>query len=153
MHEFVLDKTLVLIGPAAGLVLAVTLSLVNFSCYSSLAKIWCEKHGGNCLLLRSYLDTLQPSTKVCPGKIWSVYTYHNYVNPNMPMDSMSMYSSTLQCLRWMQGAVWRGCQYHSWCNKWPRTPNFEPSRVDNCLRLLPYANGQHINVLKHFVNV
>jgi hypothetical protein len=39
MCKFVLDKMLVLIGPAAGLVLAVTLLLVNFSCYSSLANI------------------------------------------------------------------------------------------------------------------
>jgi hypothetical protein len=39
MCKFVLDKTLVSIGPAAGSVLAVTLLLVNFSCYLSLAKI------------------------------------------------------------------------------------------------------------------
>ena len=28
------------------------------------------------------LDTLQLSIKVCPGKIWSVHTYHNNINPN-----------------------------------------------------------------------
>jgi hypothetical protein len=39
MRKFVLDKTLVSIRPTAGLVLAVTLLLVNFSCYSSHAKI------------------------------------------------------------------------------------------------------------------
>jgi hypothetical protein len=39
MRKFVLDKMLVLIGPAAGSVLAVTLLLVNFSCYLSLVKI------------------------------------------------------------------------------------------------------------------
>ncbi len=96
MCEFVLDKTLVLIGLAARSVLVVTLLLVNFSCYLSLAKIWCEKHGGNCLLSRSYLDTLQPSTKVCPGKIWSVHTYHNYISPNIHL----------------------GCQYVPKMNNW-----------------------------------
>ncbi len=40
-----------------------------------------------------------------------------------------------------------------WLHKWPRTQKSEPSRVNNCLRLLWYANGQHINVLKHFVHV
>jgi hypothetical protein len=39
MRKFILDKMLVSIGPVAGLVLAVTLLLVNFSRYSSLAKI------------------------------------------------------------------------------------------------------------------
>jgi hypothetical protein len=37
--KFVLDETLVSIGPAARSVLAVTLLLVDFSCYLSLAKI------------------------------------------------------------------------------------------------------------------
>ncbi len=37
--------------------------------------------------------------------------------------------------------------------KWPRTPKSEPSRVGNCVRLLPYAYGQHINVFKHFVYI
>ncbi len=38
-------------------------------------------------------------------------------------------------------------------HKAPRTPKSEPSRVDNCVRLLPYAYEQHINVFKCFVNV
>ncbi len=64
------------------------------------------------------------------------------------------------CLIWMLEAVWGGCQPQLWCNdiiltphKWPRTPKSELIWVVNCVRLLPYAYGQHINVLKHFVYV
>ncbi len=64
------------------------------------------------------------------------------------------------CWIWIQKTVWGGCQPQPWGNdiiltpcKWTRAPKSEPIRVDNCVRLLPYANGQHINVLKHFVCV
>ncbi len=40
-----------------------------------------------------------------------------------------------------------------WLHKRPRTPNYEPSKVGICVRLLPHDHGQHINVLKHFVYV
>ncbi len=60
----------------------------------------------------------------------------------------------------MRKAVWGGCQPQPWCNgiiltphKWPKTPKYDLSKVDNCVRLLPYAYGQHINVLKHFEHV
>jgi hypothetical protein len=39
MRKFVLDKMLLSIEPAAGSVLAVTLLLVNFSCYLSITQI------------------------------------------------------------------------------------------------------------------
>ena len=61
------------------------------------------------------------------------------------------------CLRWMWEAVCRGYQPQQWHNhiistphKWPRTPK---SEQDDCVRLLLYADGQHINVLEHFGNV
>ncbi len=38
-------------------------------------------------------------------------------------------------------------------HKQPRTPKSESSRVDNCVILLLYAYGQHINVFKQFVNI
>ncbi len=38
-----------------------------------------------------------------------------------------------------------------WHHKWPRTPKSDPSNVGKIyLRLMPYAHGQHINVLKNF---
>ncbi len=40
-----------------------------------------------------------------------------------------------------------------WLYKWPITPESEPRSVGICLRLLPYAHVQHINVLKHYNNV
>ncbi len=40
-----------------------------------------------------------------------------------------------------------------WFHKWPRTPKSEPSSVGICGSMLPYAHGQHINVLEHFVHV
>ncbi len=41
-----------------------------------------------------------------------------------------------------------------WLHKWPSTSKSDPSSVGIIyLRLMPYAHGQHINVLKHFVYV
>ncbi len=43
-----------------------------------------------------------------------------------------------------------------WLHKWPRSTQSDPSTSSVCiiyLRLMPYAHGQHNNVLEHFVYV
>jgi len=55
-------------------------------------------------------------------------------------------------LRWLFPQQW--CHgIISTPHTWPRTPKTEPSKLDKCARLLLYAYGKHINVLKHFVYV
>ena len=75
------------------------------------------------------------------------------------MDSIAVCSNTLYMSTWKWEAVWGGCQPQTWRNDiilttqvTPRPQN-QQSRVDICIRLLVYADGQHINVLKHFVYV
>ena len=66
------------------------------------------------------------------------------------------------CLRWMGEAVWGGWQPQPQpllndivlttqvtknSKIWPKFCGY------NCVWLLPYAHGQHVNVLKHFVYV
>ncbi len=63
------------------------------------------------------------------------------------------------CLIWMWGSVWGGCQLQPWCNDIILTPQvtqitkiWAKQGGYNCVRrLLPYAYGKHINVLKHFI--
>ncbi len=63
------------------------------------------------------------------------------------------------CLMWMQEADWGGCQPQQWhyaiilATSDPEPQNMSQWCDYNFLRLLPYAHGQHINVLKHFVYV
>ena len=55
-------------------------------------------------------------------------------------------------LIWMKEAVWGGCQSQSGRTDNILTPQVTQSpRGYNCVRLLSYAHGQHINMLKHFV--
>ncbi len=63
-------------------------------------------------------------------------------------------------LMWMQEAIWGGCQLQPWHNGIILTPQVtQRPKVwakycgYNCVRLILYAHGQHINGLKHFVNV
>ncbi len=108
----------------------------------------------NCIILTPQLQvTTYP-------KIWSKYSGYNYVrllpyaygqhiNKLQHFEMPKMHAgSSLSC--WPQ--IWY-VMTSFWLHMWPRTQESEPSRVDNGLRLLPYANGQHINVLKHFVYV
>ena len=82
MRKFILDKTLVLIGPVAGLVLACNCLLVNLVVVICHLQKYDVKTWGELpplkILLSGYTSTFN---KVCPGKIWFVHTYHNYINP------------------------------------------------------------------------
>jgi hypothetical protein len=60
----------------------------------------------------------------------------------------------------MGEAVWGGSQPQTWHSDIILTPQVTQNPkiwanycVYNCVRLLPYAYGQHINVLKHFLYV
>ncbi len=79
---------------------------------------------------------------------------------HMPMDSISMFSNTLYMSNVDGETVWVGCQPQLWCNdimltpQVTKNPKIWPKKCGYiCLRLLPYAHGQHTNVLKHFVYV
>ncbi len=78
----------------------------------------------------------------------------------MSMDSISMGSHTLYMSNMDGEAVWGGCQSQPWRNDIILTPQVTQNPKIwakkcgyNTLRLLPYAHGQHINVLKHIVYV
>ncbi len=64
----------------------------------------------------------------------------------MHMNSIPMYSNISN--------VSDGCrkQFEVAVSRNHDVTESEPSIVDNCLRLLTYANRQHINVLKYFLN-
>jgi hypothetical protein len=64
------------------------------------------------------------------------------------------------CLRWRGGAVWVGRQPQTWHSDIILTPQvIQNPKIwsnysgYNCVRLLPYAYRQHVNVLKHFVHI
>ncbi len=65
-------------------------------------------------------------------------------------------------MMWTQEAVWVGChcQPQPWRNDIILTSQVTQNHIlwakyggYNCYKLQPYAHGQHINVLKHFVHV
>ena len=72
------------------------------------------------------LDTLPPSIKVCPGKIWSVHTYHNYINPNKNVSSKDC-------------CTWWGFQYCVVC--WV---NFPCSIVNECVNVSRFNQFSHV---------
>ncbi len=64
------------------------------------------------------------------------------------------------CLKWMWQAVWGDCQPQPWHNLIVLTQQVTQSPKIwakqggyNCVRLILYDHGQHINVLNHFVCV
>ncbi len=65
------------------------------------------------------------------------------------------------CLIWIWEVVWGGCQPQPWHNHiiFDSTSDPEPQNlthvvwVYNCVRLILYAHGHHINVFHHFVYV
>ncbi len=80
---------------------------------------------------------------------------------HMPMNSISMFSKTMYLSNvdeWE--ADWVGCQPQPWCNDIMLTPQVNQNPkiwAKKCgydsLRLLPYAHGQHIYMLKHVVYI
>ena len=98
-------------------------------------KIWPKEGGYNCLMLLSFAHGQQ----------------------------MHVLKHIVYALMWMQEAVWGGCNFQPWRNdiistphKWSRTSNFEPSRVDNCVRCyhMPMDSiSMCSNTLYHMFNI
>ena len=78
-----------------------------------------------------------------------------------PMDSISMCSNMFYMSNMDAGSSgWGGCQCQPWHIDIILTPHVTQNPKIwaneggyNCLRLLPYAHGQHINAHQHFVYV